>query len=190
MKINSLIRFSISFLLTFLIYLVCLRVNLFGVIFLDGIFGLFLSSLFILVISLYSSFSKEKFSWDKFFNCFFLIINPVFLILSFHLIYPVSIDRSISVYTLSYLRTYFDNEEFDDEDVNKIIKNGFLRGNQASARRVGEQIKVGNFKRLENGNLVLTKRGKSFVDTARIVVDIFNLNDKYIFPEKINYRNF
>ena len=66
--------------------------------------------------------------------------------MTFHTLFIVSLDRSISVYTLSYLLTYYKDLEFNDQLVNNIIKKGFLEGDMAAKRRINEQLKIGYFK--------------------------------------------
>ena len=186
MRINSINKFLQAFFINIILYYAFLRIKFLGIVFLDGLLGILVSIFILLIISLVSSQKSEKNFLNKFFTVFLISLNPSFLIIAFHLIYPVSLDRSISVYTLSYVKTYFDRKEFNDNDINKIIKNGFLKGKSASKRRINEQIKVGNFKRLKNGNLILTRRGNDFVNSSRFSANLFGLSKDYLWPTEIN----
>lgn len=185
MKINSLKNFFFSFLFTVGLYFFSLRLAFTKMVFIDGLIGIFLAAFLLILFSTINVFFRKKNSINDFFTLIFIFLNPSFFLVSFHLIYPVTFDRSISVYTLSYLRTYYPEKEFNEDKVNQLIQNGFLRGKLASKRRIKEQIKVGNFKQLENGNLLLTKRGINFVDSARIYARILNLSRDYLWPSKI-----
>ena len=116
MRINPINKFSQAFLINIVLYYIFLKIKILGIVFLDGLLGILVSVFILLIISLISSQKSENNFLNKFFTLFLISLNPSFLIIAFHLIYPVSLDRSISVYTLSYVKTYFDRKELNKLD--------------------------------------------------------------------------
>ena len=181
MKNKSIIKFYlISIIISTISYILMIYLKPLNVVFLDGSLGLIFSFIFTIILLNISSktFSHNKKKILEFLSIVIISSSSFFALLTFHTLFIVSLDRSISVYALSYLMTYYKNSEFNDQIINDIIKDGFLEGDIAAKRRINEQIKIGYFERLENGNLILTRKAIRFIKNSRFIASKLNLNKK------------
>ena len=184
---SSIIFFLISLSTTVFFYTTCLWIKPTSIIFLDGCIGLIISSFAIFLLAFKKSNNQKNFKsiFLQAISFFIVGFSSVSTMLSFHTLYIVSLDRSISVYSLSYLRTYYNDKFFKANLLDEIIKKGYFDGKYASERRVKEQLAIDYFEKNDLGELRLTNKAKRFVDTGRILAKLFNLDRKYLWPKEI-----
>lgn len=80
----------------------------------------------------------------------------------FHSLILVSLERSITVYTLAYIDTYYSEKIFDKSDFKKIIKSDYMEKTNISSKRINEQINIGYIKEIQNDNIYLQKKQRIF----------------------------
>ena len=112
--------------------------------------------------------------------------TPIFLVALFHSLYLVSLDRSLSVYFLSYLSSYSSNSSFTKNDVNKILLKGYFSSADPVDRRLAEQIKLGYIEQKGNDSYLLTTRGKKLVKNFQYLVRTFSLNPEFVYPKRLD----
>lgn len=129
-------------------------------------------------------FCKRK--WSSLFDCkdiilMFLGFCSVNMVL-FTLI-PVTVERSVSVFTLSYMEE--NPGVYTIEDMEKIFQEKYVCEFQAFDKRFKEQIVSGNVDETEEG-YVLNERGKFTVKFFRVVSSMFGTDERLIYPNDYN----
>ena len=102
-------------------------------------------------------------------------INVCFLV-----IFPVTIDRSISVYLLDQIARQ-DSGMTTTEIEQRFIQQ-YVKDFSAIDRRMDEQVASKNIY-LKDGNYFITEQGKSFLAISNVIGDIFN-TDKRLLPQQ------
>ena len=186
MKIRFLLLATIfSSILNFLIYVFLTRSSFFSnVLFVRGNFAIFLGFIFCwLAIGTFFYFLYKR----KIIR--FLIISlystalPSITLMLFHSLILVSLERSITVYTLSFLDLYYSNRSFTKNDFKKIIQSNYMENTNVASKRISEQINIGYVKEIGEGNYILTKKAKSFLKNSRNLANIFRLKKDFLWPK-------
>ena len=130
--------------------------------------------------------------------CFVILMDYVFLgsRIYFHAIYAaiiailshvalfgivvVSFDRSISVYFLSSM--YEANKALTVEEMEGLLWEGYFIGQSATQRRIKEQTQIGNMAWNDDGELFITKKGRSFIEFSRVIAKLYNTQRQFLWP--------
>tara|TARA_B100001248_G_scaffold250795_1_gene225261 strand:- start:342 stop:905 length:564 start_codon:yes stop_codon:yes gene_type:complete len=187
MKVRFLILatfFSAFFNLIF--YVVFTRTRLFSeVLFISGNFsaliGFFICWIFLILASYF--LYKKKLIEAIVFN-FYASALPSISILLFHSLILVSLERSITVYTLSYLDLHYGEMKFTENDFKQIIDSNYMKDTNIASKRIKEQIKIGYIKDLGDRNYILTTKAKSFLSSSRSLAKLFRLKRTFLWPKK------
>ena len=173
----------------------------FQILFIDGLLGIVVGSaaalfIWILFMSVFCRFSclsilaNKSQRVSRFIIEIFTVIamwaTPIFLVALFHSLYLASLDRSLSVYFLSYLSSYSSNSSFTKNDVNKILLKGYFSSADPVDRRLAEQIKLGYIEQKGNDSYLLTTRGKKLVKNFQYLVRTFSLNPEFVYPKRLD----
>ncbi len=94
---------------------------------------------------------------------------------------PVTVERSVSVFTLSYMEE--NPGAYTVEDMEKIFQEKYVCEFQAFDKRFTEQIVSGNVDETEDG-YVLNERGKFVVKFFRTVSAMFGTDERLIYPNE------
>lgn len=94
---------------------------------------------------------------------------------------PVTVERSVSVFTLSYMEE--NPSAYTVEDMEKIFQEKYVCEFQAFDKRFTEQIVSGNVDETEDG-YVLNERGKFVVKFFRTVSAMFGTDERLIYPNE------
>lgn len=108
----------------------------------------------------------------------FILVNLLWL-----LVCIISLDRSLSVFILSYMDEY--QNDMSEDDIEKVFQEIFVEKYGMLERRFYEQIKTGNIT-CEDGKYGLTDRGRKFVKIFRIMSHIYNVDTRFTEPVLIN----
>lgn len=119
---------------------------------------------------------KAFFDFKDIFISFLLIMCINTVVLSFAV---VSLDRSLSVFILSYMNESEDG--FSEEEIEEVFQDVFVEQYGMLDRRFWEQLESGNIVE-ENGKYKLTSRGEFFVDMFKLVGNIYDVDDRFINP--------
>lgn len=106
--------------------------------------------------------------------------------LSFLVVAPVTVDRSISVFILGYMATDPD-KPMSVADLRDVFERRYLGDWRQVERRMEEQTVSGNVMRA-GGGYVLTPRGKSFLTTSKIVAWMFDTDPRFVTQTKLDRR--
>lgn len=150
-----------------------------SVFFYRGVSLLVLSSLSITLILLY--FRTTKYGKLLSIKDIILLITLIFCLnLVFFTHFPVTADRSISVFLLGYMNKYQDRY-LTNKDITGEFINKYVIQNDAINKRLNEQIVSGNI--VQNGySYRISKQGKLLTKLYAFIADIFNVNKKLILP--------
>lgn len=94
---------------------------------------------------------------------------------------PVTVERSVSVFTLSYMEE--NPGAYTVENMEKIFQEKYVCEFQAFDKRFTEQIVSGNVDETEDG-YVLNERGKFVVKFFRTVSAMFGTDERLIYPNE------
>lgn len=104
-------------------------------------------------------------------------INMVFFTLI-----PVTVERSVSVFMLSYMDTYSDRTYTEDE-VAKIFVEKYVDEYGAFEKRFDEQLTTGTIVQNEDGTYSITDKGRFIVKMFRAISDVFDTDERLVRPD-------
>jgi hypothetical protein len=99
---------------------------------------------------------------------------------------PVTVERSVSVFTLSYMEE--NPGAYTVEDMEKIFQEKYVCEFKAFDKRFTEQIVSGNVEETEEG-YVLNERGKFTVKFFRAISSLFHTDERLIYPNENSVEN-
>ncbi len=100
--------------------------------------------------------------------------------LSFLIVIPVTIDRSISVFLLAGIET--ENKQgraVTPEKLESLFVDRYVVDMQQIDRRIDEQSRSGNIV-VKRGEIYLTRRGQDFVGFARLIAKIWGTDPQFV----------
>lgn len=101
--------------------------------------------------------------------------------LTFLVIFPVTIDRSISVFLLAYMDQHPD-KAFTPSQLRSVVSDIYVGQYQQIDRRVDEQLISRNVSQL-GGSYQISAQGRAFVSFARVIAWIFDTDPRLISGE-------
>ncbi|HMK65440.1 MAG TPA: hypothetical protein VK564_06570 [Thermodesulfobacteriota bacterium] len=151
------------------------------VLFYRGIFLLIATcAIFLLILLIVRYFLLTKI---LIFRDILLIITIIF---SFNLLFfthfPVTAERSISLFILGYMNNHADRTITKDEITQQYIKKYIIEYGEIE-KRFNEQIVTGDIIADGKGYRI-TKRGQSILNFFNLVDDLFLIDKKIIFPSQ------
>lgn len=143
--------------------------------------GLELILLILLVYAFLYFFTSRNEKTIKYSSAFFSAGCISFAInMSFLIVVPVTLDRSVSVFLLADM--YNRGGVVSSEQLKNDFIQIYVEQYKAIDRRLEEQVKSGNVAVTQNGNYELTTRGSNFIEFSRILASAMNIGDKFINP--------
>lgn len=152
-----------------------------NVFFYRGCFFLVLSSIFAVVCILICKkvFSKLELEIKDAFVIFFLFFG---FTLGWFVLIPVTVERSISVYMLSYMDQN-DKQGITSDEFGDIFYQNYITDYGAFDKRFDEQITSGNIEKLKDGDgYVITDSGRNIVGLFRICANLFDTDKWLVYP--------
>src|SRR5712671_1211497 len=105
-------------------------------------------------------------------------VVAISLNLTFFVLGPVTVDRSMSVFMLSSLEEA--HAPLTAEDLRGAFTLRYLREWDQISRRLEEQISSGNVDQTPEGSYRLTPQGRSFMRTARLMSRLFGGDPRFV----------
>ena len=96
---------------------------------------------------------------------------------------PVTVERSVSVFMLSYMDENSDND-FTQDDIGDIFTAKYVNDYGAFEKRFDEQIVTGTIKDNGDGTYSITDRGRLIVGMFRGVSKMFNTDQRLVYPNE------
>lgn len=94
---------------------------------------------------------------------------------------PVTVERSVSVFTLSYMAE--NPKVYTVEEMEDIFNEKYVQEFEAFDKRFKEQIVSGNVDETEEG-YIINDRGKATVKFFRVIGSLFNTDERLVYPNE------
>jgi hypothetical protein len=108
----------------------------------------------------------------------FCCINMVFLTLV-----PVTVERSVSVFMLSYMDENSD-QTFTQESVGEVFTSKYVEDYGAFEKRFDEQVVTGTIEQNPDGTYSITERGRFIVKMFRTIAEWFDTDRRLVYPNE------
>ena len=108
----------------------------------------------------------------------FCCINTAFFTLV-----PVTVERSASVFMLSYMEENSD-KTFTQDSVGEVYTAKYVNEYGAFDKRFNEQVVTGTIKQNPDGTYSITNRGRFVVSLFRISADWFDTDRRLVYPNQ------
>lgn len=183
--IYSILVYIVCFIISFGIFVLLIRTSLLSgmdVLMYRGIVMIIISGIVAAALSL-AFWKLKKVSWlgVKDVVCVFIIcccVNMVFFILV-----PVTVERSVSVFMLSYMEQSSDNH-FTQEQIGEIFVDKYVNQFGAFEKRFDEQVETGTIVMNDDGTYSLTDSGRTVVGMFRLISGLFDTDERLVYPLK------
>ncbi len=100
--------------------------------------------------------------------------------LCFLVIFPVTIDRSISVFVLGEMAAHADRA-YSADQMAQVFSNVYVGEDQQIDRRMREQLLSGNVERVGDGYRI-SPHGKAFIQTSKLIAWMFDGDTRFVSP--------
>lgn len=116
-----------------------------------------------------------------------LVISLLFfgITLAWFVLAPTTVERSVSVFMLSYMEENEDNGGITAEEFGDIFYDKYIESFEAFDKRFHEQVISGNMKQSPDGNgYVITSQGRFVVEMFRLSARLFNTEQWLVYPNE------
>jgi len=108
----------------------------------------------------------------------FCCVNMVFLTLV-----PVTVERSVSVFMLSYMQENKD-QTFTEESVGEVFTSKYVEDYGAFEKRFDEQVVTGTIVQNPDGTYSITPKGEFVVEAFRMIAEWFDTDRRLVYPNE------
>ena len=110
--------------------------------------------------------------------CIFCCVNTVLFTLI-----PVTVERSVSVFMLSYMEENSD-QTFTQDSVGEVFTTKYVEDYGAFEKRFNEQVETGTIVENPDGSYSITERGKFIVMMFRTLAEWFDTDWRLVYPNE------
>ena len=96
---------------------------------------------------------------------------------------PVTVERSVSVFMLSYMEENSD-QTFTQDSVGEVFTDKYVTDYGAFEKRFVEQVATGTIEENADGSYSITERGKFIVKMFRTVAEWFDTDRRLVYPNE------
>ena len=114
------------------------------------------------------------------FDIFSIVVFYMSVTMVFFILVPVTVERSVSVYMLSYADESDTN--FTKSDIENSFIDIYLKDFGAFDKRFNEQIETGTIEKVNDNEYRLNDRGRFIVRLFRFIANVFNTDKKLVNP--------
>lgn len=185
--VYTLLTYAVLYVISFLLLILLIRLPLFSgmdVLMYRGIIMIILSGL--MATGLLVLFRRlKKIEWLSVKDAVLVFILCCSINMVFFTLVPVTVERSVSVFMLSYMDK--DPERtFTEEEMSKIFVDTYVYEYGAFEKRFNEQLETGSIKQNPDGSYSITSKGSFLVKLFRAVADVFDTDERLVRPEGKN----
>ena len=181
--IFTLITYAVLYIISFLLLVLLIRLPLFKgmhVLMYRGIVMIIIAG--ILSAGLLVLFKKwRKIKWLSAKDVVLVFILTCSINMVFFTLIPVTVERSVSVFMLSYMDTYSDRTYTQDE-VAEIFVDKYVNEYGAFEKRFDEQLTTGTIVQNPDGTYSITDKGRFIVKLFRLISDVFDTDERLVEP--------
>ena len=150
--------------------------------FYNGCLYLFVSSVLCAVLMLAVKILKPDLIRISDIVCAFFMFSSITL--GWFILIPVTADRSVSVYTLSYMDEIYPKSVTTGE-MEKVFYRQYIVDFGAFDKRFREQLDTGSVEYVpEDNSYRLTEKGRKLVSQFRFFADLFGTQKKLVYPNE------
>lgn len=179
----TLITYAVLYIISFLLLVLLIRLPLFKgmhVLMYRGIVMIIIAG--ILSAGLLVLFKKwRKIKWLSAKDVVLVFILTCSINMVFFTLIPVTVERSVSVFMLSYMDTYSDRTYTQDE-VAEIFVDKYVNEYGAFEKRFDEQLTTGTIVQNPDGTYSITDKGRFIVKMFRLISDVFDTDERLVEP--------
>lgn len=178
----SLISYFVLWIISFLLLILLIRSPLFSgmeVLMYRGIIMIILSGLIAAGLS-YAFKRLKKVSWLDIKDYITVFIICCCINLAFFILIPVTVERSVSVFMLSYMDNY--DRGYTEEEIAEIFFDKYVNEYGAFEKRFNEQLETGSIVENPDGSYSLTDTGKFIVKMFRLTADVYKTDQRLVNP--------
>ena len=179
----TLLTYAVLYVISFLLLILLIRTPLLKgmhVLMYRGIVMIVLAG--IMASALLVLFRKwRKITWLSAKDVVLVFILTCSINMVFFTLIPVTVERSVSVFMLSYMDTYSDRTYTEDE-VAEIFVEKYVDEYGAFEKRFDEQLTTGTIVQNADGTYSITDKGRFIVKLFRLISDIFDTDERLVNP--------
>ncbi|MBR3581201.1 MAG: hypothetical protein IKN95_09435 [Lachnospiraceae bacterium] len=180
----TLLTYAVLYVISFLLLILLIRIPL-----LKGMHVLMYRGIVMIVLAgilasvLLVVFKKwRKITWLSAKDVVLVFILTCSINMVFFTLIPVTVERSVSVFMLSYMDTYSDRTYTEDE-VAEIFVEKYVDEYGAFEKRFDEQLTTGTIVQNEDGTYSITDKGRFIVKMFRAISDVFDTDERLVRPD-------
>jgi len=180
----TLLTYAVLYVISFLLLILLIRTPL-----LKGMHVLMYRGIVMIVLAgilasvLLVVFKKwRKITWLSTKDVVLVFILTCSINMVFFTLIPVTVERSVSVFMLSYMDTYSDRTYTEDE-VAKIFVEKYVDEYGAFEKRFDEQLTTGTIVQNADGTYSITDKGRFIVKLFRLISDVFDTDERLVRPD-------
>ena len=180
----TLLTYAVLYVISFLLLILLIRIPL-----LKGMHVLMYRGIVMIVLAgilasvLLVVFKKwRKITWLSAKDVVLVFILTCSINMVFFTLIPVTVERSVSVFMLSYMDTYSDRTYTEDE-VAEIFVEKYVDEYGAFEKRFDEQLTTGTIVQNADGTYNITDKGRFIVKMFRAISDVFDTDERLVRPD-------
>ncbi|MBR4343850.1 MAG: hypothetical protein IKP88_14335 [Lachnospiraceae bacterium] len=182
----TLLTYAVLYIISFLLLILLIRLPLFSgikVLMYRGLIMIVLAG--IVSVGLMIAFKKlRKISWLSAKDAVLVFILCCSINTVFFTLIPVTVERSVSVFMLSYMDTYNDRT-YTEEEISRIFIDKYVYEYEAFGKRFEEQLATGSIEKNPDGSYSITSKGSFIVNLFKTISDIYDTDKRLVHPEGI-----
>ena len=179
----TLLTYAVLYIISFLLLILFIRLPILKgmhVLMYRGIVMIILAG--ILASVLLVVFKKwRKIEWLSAKDVVLVFILTCSINMVFFTLIPVTVERSVSVFMLSYMDTYSDRTYTEDQ-VAEIFVDKYVNEYGAFEKRFDEQLTTGTIVQNADGTYSITDKGRFIVKMFRAISDVFETDKRLVEP--------
>lgn len=179
----TIVTYGVIILLATVIFIALFHTPLFrgiGVFFYRGCILLIISSVIAAALTVLASklFKKLEMNAKDAMVVFFLFSG---FTLGWYTLIPVTVERSISVFMLSYMDQN-DTQGISSDEFGDVFYDTYIQDFGAFDKRFREQVISGNIEDADDGGYVITDNGRTIVNLFRTCANLFDTEKWLVYP--------
>jgi len=179
----TLLTYAVLYVVSFLLLVLLIRLPIFS-----GMHVLMYRGIVLIVISgiiasaLLVLFKKLKgITWLSAKDVVLVFILCCSINMVFFTLIPVTVERSVSVFMLSYMDTY-DERTYTEDEISEIFVDKYVNEYGAFEKRFDEQLTTGTIEKNADGSYSITSKGRLIVNLFKLISDVFETDKRLVDP--------
>ena len=179
----TLLTYAVLYVVSFLLLVLLIRLPIFSgmhVLMYRGIVLIIIAG--IIASALMVLFKKLKgITWLSAKDVVLVFILCCSINMVFFTLIPVTVERSVSVFMLSYMDTY-DERTYTEDEISEIFVDKYVTEYGAFEKRFDEQLTTGTIEKNADGSYSITSKGRLIVKLFRLISDVFETDKRLVDP--------